>query len=188
MTRSVRTSNPFQGRRHWPWSAPSTPTGSGQFCWTGAWSWTTGPSPHSRDKIVGTGRNDPVSGVSMTTSSLDSRVFSTLRATFGFDSFRPLQEPIVAAIMGGRDVFVLMPTGGGKSLCYQLPALVLVGTTVVVSPLIALMQDQVDALRALGVKAAYINSSLDPGEIAHRQQALARGEYDLVYVAPERLM
>src|SRR5205823_5672410 len=88
----------------------------------------------------------------------------------------------------GEDVFVLMPTGGGKSLCYQLPALLLEGTTVVVSPLIALMKDQVDALNAHGIPATFINSSLQPSEIRQRAAQLARGEVKLLYVAPERLM
>ena len=113
---------------------------------------------------------------------------AALQATFGYPVFRPLQEEIVGAILRGEDVFVLMPTGGGKSLCYQLPALLLEGATVVVSPLIALMKDQVDALQALGVPATFINSSLDSGEVGRRQGALARGDVKIVYVAPERLM
>ena len=111
-----------------------------------------------------------------------------LRATFGYASFRPLQAEIVQSILRGQDVFVLMPTGGGKSLCYQLPALMLDGLTVVVSPLIALMKDQVDALQARGVAATYINSSLDVSEVGRRQAAVARGSVKLLYVAPERLM
>jgi ATP-dependent DNA helicase RecQ len=119
---------------------------------------------------------------------MDNRIAATLRSTFGYDSFRPLQEEIVRAILGGRDVFVLMPTGGGKSLCYQLPALLLDGLAVVVSPLISLMKDQVDKLQAMGVAATFINSSLDPAEIGRRQGAVARGDVKLLYVAPERLM
>lgn len=115
------------------------------------------------------------------------RVHGVLTSTFGFPSFRPLQEDIVEAILQGRDVFALMPTGGGKSLCYQLPALLLDGTTVVISPLIALMKDQVDALQALGIPATYVNSSLDASEIGRRQSMVARGEVKLLYVAPERL-
>ncbi|PZS02077.1 MAG: DNA helicase RecQ [Chloroflexi bacterium] len=111
-----------------------------------------------------------------------------LKSTFGYSSFRPLQQEIVQSIVNGQDVFVLMPTGGGKSLCYQLPALLLRGTTVVVSPLIALMKDQVDALRTLGVAATYINSSLQSAEVSKRQAALMRGDVRLLYVAPERLM
>src|SRR6266545_257311 len=113
---------------------------------------------------------------------------AALRTTFGYSSFRPLQEDIVRAILLREDVFVLMPTGGGKSLCYQLPALLLDGVTVVVSPLIALMKDQVDALRALGVSATFINSSLDFAEASQRQRAIARGEISIVYAAPERVV
>src|SRR5688572_27232410 len=115
-------------------------------------------------------------------------ILAELKSTFGFDSFRPLQEEIVQAILGRRDVFVLMPTGGGKSLCYQLPALLMDGLTVVVSPLIALMKDQVDKLQAMGVAATFINSSLDPYEVDERQQAVVGGRVKLLYVAPERLM
>jgi ATP-dependent DNA helicase RecQ len=117
----------------------------------------------------------------------DADLLDRLRTVFGFSGFRPLQESIVRAILAGQDAFVLMPTGGGKSLCYQLPALLLDGLTVVVSPLIALMKDQVDALQALGVAATYVNSSLDREEIAWRQWQVARGQIKLLYVAPERL-
>src|SRR5579884_2161970 len=120
--------------------------------------------------------------------STRGRVLEELRSTFGYDSFRPLQEEIVNAILAGRDVFVLMPTGGGKSLCYQLPALLMDGTALVVSPLIALMKDQVDKLQAMGVAATYVNSSLEPAEARARLAAVARGEYKLLYVAPERLV
>src|SRR6266496_4323729 len=106
----------------------------------------------------------------------NGRVLDTLRTTFGYASFRPLQEDIVRAILDGQDVFVLMPTGGGKSLCYQLPALLLDDVTVVISPLIALMKDQVDALCARGVAATFINSSLSWTEISDRQAAVARGD------------
>jgi ATP-dependent DNA helicase RecQ len=119
---------------------------------------------------------------------LHEQALATLRSTFGFSSFRPLQEDVVHALIEGRDVFVLMPTGGGKSLCYQLPALVRPGLAVVVSPLIALMKDQVDALEALGVRAAYINSSLSSADVRARQAAISRGEIKILYVAPERLM
>ena len=118
----------------------------------------------------------------------DTSLLATLKSTFGYTSFRPLQEDVVRSILRGQDVFVLMPTGGGKSLCYQLPALLREGTTVVVSPLIALMKDQVDALHALGVAATFINSSLEPEEIGRRQAAVAQGRVKLLYVAPERLM
>ena len=111
-----------------------------------------------------------------------------LREIFGYSSFRGDQEAIVGHLAEGGDALVLMPTGAGKSLCYQLPALLRPGTGVVVSPLIALMQDQVDALLQLGVRAACLNSSLPPGEAAAVERALAAGELDLLYVAPERLL
>ena len=107
---------------------------------------------------------------------------------FGFSSFLPHQRQIVDSFLQGRDVLALMPTGGGKSLCYQLPALLLDGTAIVVSPLIALMKDQVDALLELGVSATFINSSIDRTEANQRARMLARGDLKLVYVAPERLM
>jgi len=111
-----------------------------------------------------------------------------LKRYFGFTSFRPLQLEIIRETMAGRDVFALLPTGGGKSLCFQLPALMRPGLTVVVSPLIALMKDQVDALQAAGVAATFLNSSLAPGESRPRLRGLHQGEYRLLYVAPERLM
>src|SRR5881409_1627568 len=111
-----------------------------------------------------------------------------LKQYFGFTSFRPLQEEIIRDALAGKDVFAVLPTGGGKSLCFQLPALVRPGLTVVVSPLIALMKDQVDALRAAGVPATFLNSSLQPGESRARLRGLHNGEYRLLYVAPERLM
>src|SRR5258705_2065977 len=111
-----------------------------------------------------------------------------LKQYFGFASFRPLQEEIIRDALSGRDVFALLPTGGGKSLCFQLPALVKPGLTVVVSPLIALMKDQVDALQTSGVAATFLNSSLDAAESRTRLRALHQGEHRLLYVAPERLM
>lgn len=118
----------------------------------------------------------------------DDTLFATLKSTFGYDSFRPLQHEIVRTVVDGGDVFVLMPTGGGKSLCFQLPALLREGVTIVVSPLIALMKDQVDALNGLGVRATFINSSLELPEIEYRLAGIAEGRYALVYAAPERLM
>ena len=109
-----------------------------------------------------------------------------LKQHFSYESFRKGQEAIVRSVLSGRPTIAILPTGGGKSLCYQLPALLLEGTTVVVSPLVALMKDQVDALRARGIAATFINSSLGDGERQERQAALRRGEYRLVYVAPER--
>ena len=111
-----------------------------------------------------------------------------LKQTFGFDTFRPLQREIMEEILAGRDAFALLPTGGGKSLCFQLPALLLPGLTVVVSPLIALMKDQVDSLHAAGVEATYLNSSLTAAESRARLRGLHAGQYKLLYLAPERLM
>jgi ATP-dependent DNA helicase RecQ len=112
----------------------------------------------------------------------------TLRRVFGYHSFRPQQEEIIGHIVAGGDAFVLMPTGGGKSLCYQLPALLRPGVGIVVSPLISLMKDQVDALVANGVRAAFYNSSLAPQQARSVLARLHGGELDLLYVAPERLM
>ena len=112
---------------------------------------------------------------------------TVLETTFGYPSFRRPQEDIINTVVDGGDALVLMPTGGGKSLCYQIPALVRNGCGIVVSPLIALMQDQVDALRQLGVKASYLNSTLSAEEAYNTEQALLAGQLDLLYVAPERL-
>ena len=111
-----------------------------------------------------------------------------LQSVFGYEQFRPLQQEIIDCLVDGGDALVLMPTGGGKSLCYQIPALVRPGVGIVVSPLIALMQDQVDALRQLGVRAAFLNSTLDFETAQAVEQALLQDELDLLYVAPERLM
>ena len=111
-----------------------------------------------------------------------------LKQYFGFTSFRPLQEQIIRHALAGKDVFALLPTGGGKSLCFQLPAMAREGLTVVVSPLIALMKDQVDGLQAGGVPATFLNSSLPAGELRARLRRLHAGQYRLLYAAPERLM
>jgi ATP-dependent DNA helicase RecQ len=111
---------------------------------------------------------------------------TSLRKHFGFTDFREGQREVISAILDGKDAVVVMPTGSGKSLCYQLPAMMLGGATLVVSPLIALMKDQVDALRERGLPATFINSSLDPNEQRARIDALSRGKFKLVYVAPER--
>ncbi len=118
----------------------------------------------------------------------DQSPLQLLRTVFGHPAFRGSQEEIVTHVAGGGDALVLMPTGGGKSLCYQLPALLRDGTALVVSPLIALMQDQVAALKQLGVRAAFLNSTLDGREVNACEKALRNGELDLLYVAPERLM
>ncbi|MFZ1538008.1 MAG: DNA helicase RecQ, partial [Chromatiaceae bacterium] len=111
-----------------------------------------------------------------------------LRRVFGYSDFRGAQERIIGRVIAGGDALVLMPTGGGKSLCFQIPALVRPGTGIVVSPLIALMQDQVDALHQLGLRAAFLNSSLNAGEARAVEQGLVSGQFDLLYVAPERLL
>lgn len=112
----------------------------------------------------------------------------TLKSIFGYDEFRPYQLEIIEHLVGGGDSFVLMPTGGGKSLCYQIPALHRSGPAIVVSPLISLMKDQVDALRAYGVAAEYFNSSLSASEAGRVLSAFHSGSIDLLYIAPERLM
>ena len=113
-------------------------------------------------------------------------VLELLKTHFGYDDFLPLQEDIVGSVMAGRDTFALMPTGGGKSLCYQLPAMALAGLTLVVSPLIALMKDQVDALEANGVPAGFINSTQTTSELSQVVRLVRSGEIKLLYVAPER--
>jgi len=110
-----------------------------------------------------------------------------LQSVFGFQSFRPPQDQIINSVIAGDDAMVIMPTGGGKSLCYQIPSLVREGCGVVVSPLIALMQDQVSALKLLGVRAAFLNSTLDPSEAAEIESDLRSCTLDLLYIAPERL-
>ncbi|WP_427921931.1 DNA helicase RecQ [Streptomyces sp. cg40] len=117
----------------------------------------------------------------------ESEALATLHRVFGYDSFRGAQEEVIEHVVAGGDAVVLMPTGGGKSLCYQIPSLVRPGTGVVVSPLIALMQDQVDALRALGVRAGFMNSTQDFDERRVVEAEFLAGELDLIYLAPERL-
>src|SRR5919202_3182330 len=113
---------------------------------------------------------------------------AALRRFFGFEDFREGQREVVEAILEGHDTVVVMPTGGGKSLCFQLPALVREGVTVVVSPLISLMKDQVDALQASGIAATYLNSTLDGDEARARLRGIHQNQFRLLYVAPERLM
>ncbi|TSA29906.1 MAG: DNA helicase RecQ [Verrucomicrobiaceae bacterium] len=136
--------------------------------WSGHGGW------HCCGALVGIVKNDPL--------------LQVLKKTFGYDGFRPLQREIIEASLAGRDTFALLPTGGGKSLCFQLPALVRDGLTVVVSPLIALMKDQVDQLEAAGVAATFLNSSLKASEAKARMRGLHEGKYRLLYAAPERLM
>ncbi|MEV0587583.1 DNA helicase RecQ [Nonomuraea sp. NPDC050310] len=125
--------------------------------------------------------------VTSTSSTSTPQATEVLRRVFGYDSFREGQQEIIEHVVAGGDALVLMPTGGGKSLCYQIPALVRPGTGVVVSPLIALMQDQVDALRALGVRAGFLNSTQEFGDREVTEAEYLAGELDLLYLAPERL-
>ncbi len=113
-------------------------------------------------------------------------MFYTLRTVFGFQTFRPNQEDIIKSILSGKDVFAVMPTGGGKSLCYQLPARMMEGTAVVISPLISLMKDQVDSARENGIPAEFMNSSMSPREISDVYRALKQKKVKLLYIAPER--
>ncbi len=120
------------------------------------------------------------------TPAANAPVHQTLRTVFGFESFRPNQETIVNAILNKQDVFAVMPTGGGKSLCYQLPALLMQGTTVVISPLISLMKDQVDAAKENGIAAAFMNSSLEQQEMSDIYRDLKSNRVKILYIAPER--
>ncbi len=118
----------------------------------------------------------------------DANWLKLLKQYFGFSGFRPLQQEIITDVLAGKDVFALLPTGGGKSLCFQMPALIRPGLVLVVSPLIALMKDQVDALQASGIAATFLNSSVEASESRERLSKLRMGHYRLLYVAPERLM
>ncbi|WNZ09338.1 DNA helicase RecQ [Streptomyces sp. 11x1] len=136
--------------------------------------------------MIGTGGTSVMADEDRTTGT-DSEALAVLHRVFGYDAFRGEQEAIIEHVVAGGDAVVLMPTGGGKSLCYQIPSLVRPGTGIVVSPLIALMQDQVDALRALGVRAGFINSTQDFDERRVVEAEFLAGELDLLYLAPERL-
>ena len=124
----------------------------------------------------------------MQDKTLSAKMIQTLKRYFGYDSFRPLQEEIIRTVLAGRDSLVLMPTGGGKSICYQLPALLCEGTAVVVSPLISLMKDQVESLCANGVAAGALNSSNDETENAVLRRACMEGRLKLLYISPEKLI
>src|SRR5437868_6619507 len=124
----------------------------------------------------------------MQVSSQLERARDILKSTFGYDSFRLEQEAVISAVLDGKDCMVLMPTGGGKSICYQIPALLLDGLTIVISPLIALMKDQVDALRANGIEAAFLNSTQTAAEQVPIFHDIRSGKLKLLYVAPERLL
>ena len=117
----------------------------------------------------------------------EAQLLSTLKEYFGYDRFRPLQKKIINSVLRGEDNLVIMPTGGGKSICYQLPAILLPGVTLVISPLIALMKDQVDGLSANGVPAAFLNSSQSEAEQQSIFSSLQNNEIKLLYIAPESL-
>ena len=118
----------------------------------------------------------------------NTTLLNALKKYYGYDRFRPMQEEIIQSLMAGKDILVIMPTGGGKSLCFQLPAILMPGTCIVVSPLIALMKDQVEGLRASGIRAAYLNSSLDPPEQRAVENDFFNGNLDLLYISPEKLV
>ncbi len=148
-----------------------------------------------RETMIGSpldGTSSPAAVVRVVASANDTRgegpatLRTTLKDAFGYSEFRPGQQRAMASVMAGRDTLVVLPTGGGKSLCFQVPALLLPGLTVVVSPLISLMKDQVDALEARGLPAAFINSTLSYADVADRFARAERGELRLLYVAPER--
>ncbi|MFY9903141.1 MAG: DEAD/DEAH box helicase, partial [Trichococcus sp.] len=114
-------------------------------------------------------------------------LYATLKKYFGYDSFREGQEELITNTLQGKDVLGIMPTSGGKSLCYQLPALLLDGMTIVVSPLVSLMKDQVDSLREMGISAAYLNSTLSREEFLQLMDDMRSGQLKLLYIAPERI-
>src|SRR5690625_631621 len=119
---------------------------------------------------------------------MKNKIYGVLRETFGYDRFRPFQEEIIEKILAGKDTLVVMPTGGGKSLCYQVPALLFDGVTIVVSPLISLMKDQVEQLRKNGVNALFLNSSLTREAYGENVNRLREGGVKLLYLAPETLL
>ena len=118
---------------------------------------------------------------------MKEKILSVLQKYYGYKSFRRGQEEIITSILQGEDVLAIMPTGGGKSICYQIPALCMDGLTIVISPLISLMKDQVDALTAMGIEASYINSSLSSSDYNQILENIINDKYKIIYVAPERL-
>ena len=144
--------------------------------------------PRPPDLNAATGIGSLMSPTTATESAPDRAQDQILKEVFGFDAFRPGQEAVVDAILAGRNVLMVMPTGAGKSLCFQVPSLVLGGLTVVVSPLVALMSDQVSALTLAGVAAGAINSSHSRAQNIETWRRVQAGEIRLLYMAPERLM
>src|SRR6266478_3815753 len=130
---------------------------------------------------------DPLAVTTASPPKLETDLISPLRRYWGYDNFRPMQERVVRSLLAGHDTCVVMPTGGGKSLCYQLPALVSGRTAVVISPLIALMQDQAVQLAQMGIPAAVLNSSLTNEQQSLVMRKAREGEYRLLYLSPERL-
>ena len=114
-------------------------------------------------------------------------IFAILKKHWGYDSFRDTQEEVIRSVLSGRDTLTLMPTGGGKSICFQVPALALGGLTVVITPLISLMKDQVDNLRSRGIKAVYLHNGMNRAEIRHTFERLHNGRISFLYVSPERV-
>jgi ATP-dependent DNA helicase RecQ len=145
-------------------------------------------SQTARDRAADSSAADGAAGAAAVQIPADGRPLEILRDIFGYADFRGPQRAIIDAAIAGGDSLVLMPTGGGKSLCFQIPSLIRAGTGLVVSPLIALMADQVGALRELGLEAAGLNSTLTAAERANVERRLRAGELDFLYVAPERLM
>ena len=159
----------------------------------GVFLWAPGKIGFFSLRLRDNGATPGITGVAMRRSGcypirMSELPQDLLQRVFGYTQFRGPQQAIVEHLVAGNDALVLMPTGGGKSLCYQVPALLREGVGIVISPLIALMQDQVEALRQVGVRAEFLNSSLDAESAARVEQALLRGELDLLYVAPERLL
>lgn len=124
---------------------------------------------------------------SMLSSIITNKKLDILQTYYGHKSFREGQEEIIDSILSGRDSVGIMPTGGGKSVCYQIPALIMNGVTIVVSPLVSLMNDQVAALRTMGIRGAYINGSLSFNQLLKAYERMSMGAYKIIYVAPERL-
>jgi len=114
-------------------------------------------------------------------------IYKALKTYFGYDEFKEGQKKLIRAVLEGKDVLGIMPTGGGKSLCYQLPTIFLDGITLVISPLISLMKDQIDSLNEIGIPGTFINSSLEDKELNLRLQEIRKGKYKIIYIAPERL-
>src|SRR3990170_614916 len=209
-TSAARKFSPSRRRSRSRTCLPSWPRNTSKRCWSSvtASSRVSSPSPtpasdtptccanRAETEPVGHGPR-PVAPVSnlrprlyRTTvrTQMDDQPREILHSVFGYERFRGPQAEVIGTLMAGGDALVLMPTGGGKSLCYQIPAIARPGTGIVVSPLIALMQDQVAAFKQAGARAEFLNSTLDAAQARDIEAQLLRGELDLLYVAPERLL